>query len=233
MDAPAISVIIPAYNEEALLPGTLGHLFAQSGSFEVIVVDGASTDKTAAVARSFPAVRLLESPKGRALQMNRGALAARGRTLLFLHADTFLPSGGLERIAKLAEKVGPDRVAGAFRHAFLERRFVLMLVSLLDNMRCRVSRVPYGDQAIFVGRELFWRLGGFDEEALAEDLEFSTRLARAERVHLIWSPVRTSGRKFLAMGPWRALGRCLVICLRAGLGLDLSTQAQAFFKDIR
>ncbi|MCH7646769.1 MAG: glycosyltransferase, partial [Nitrospinae bacterium] len=71
MDAPAISVIIPAYNEEALLPGTLGHLFAQPGSFEVLVIDGASTDKTAEVARSFLPVRLLESPKGRAVQMNR------------------------------------------------------------------------------------------------------------------------------------------------------------------
>ncbi|MFQ6673078.1 MAG: TIGR04283 family arsenosugar biosynthesis glycosyltransferase, partial [Candidatus Tectimicrobiota bacterium] len=185
MDAPAISVIIPAYNEEASLPRTLGHLFAQPGSFEVLVVDGGSTDKTADVARAHLSVRVLTSPKGRAVQMNRGARAARGRALLFLHADTLLPPGALSRVAALCDQVGPDRLAGAFWHGFDERAFPLRVVSLLDNFRCWWTRVPYGDQAIFVGRELFWRLGGFDEGAPAEDLDFATRLARAGPVHLL------------------------------------------------
>ncbi len=233
MPEPAISVIIPVYNEEAFLPRTLDHLFAQPNSFEVIVADGGSTDGTIDVARSFLSVRVVESHKGRAVQMNRGARAALGGVLLFLHADTLLPPGALERVAELSERVGPERVAGAFWHAFAERHFSLRVVSLLDNLRCRWTRVPYGDQAIFVGRELFRRLGGFDEGSPAEDLEFATRLARAGPVHLLGPPVRTSGRKFLTMGPWRALGQCAAICLRAGLGLDLSPPAQAFFKDVR
>lgn len=233
MSEPAISVIIPAYNEEAFLPRTLVHLFAQPNSFEVIVVDGGSTDATVEVARSFLSVRLLESRKGRAPQMNLGARAARGRVLLFLHADTLLPPGALVRIATLAVRVGPDHVAGAFRHAFAERTVGLMVVSLLDNLRCLMTRVPYGDQAIFVGRELFRRLGGFDEGAPAEDLEFSTRLRVAAPIHLLGPPVRASARKVLAMGIWRSMGLVLAIAIRASIGLDTSPPAQAFFKDVR
>ena len=233
MDAPAVSVIIPAYNEEALLPRTLGHLLAQPSTFEAIVVDGGSTDRTAEVAGNLIPVRVLRSPKGRAVQMNRGARAARGRVLLFLHADTLLPEGALERILELALREGPDRVAGAFKHAFSERSFSLRVVSLLDNIRCWWTRVPYGDQAIFVGRELFWRLGGFDEKAAAEDLEFCIRLRAAVPIHLLGPPVRASGRKFLAVGPWKALGRCVAISARSAFGLDFTAPARTFFKDIR
>ena len=233
MPEPAISVIIPVYNEEAFLPRTLDHLFAQPNSFEVIVVDGGSTDRTLERARSYLSVRAVVSPKGRAVQMNLGAQAARGQVFLFLHADALLPMGAFTRISQLVDRVGPDWVAGAFWHAFDEQRFSLKVVSLLDNLRCWWTRVPYGDQAIFVGRELFWRLGGFDDRAIVEDLEFSKRLRRVGPVHLLGPPVRASARKCLAMGTWRALGRCLAICARDAFGLDLSPAAKAYFKDIR
>lgn len=233
MVVPELSVIIPAYNEEAYLPRTLGSLFAQAGSFEVIVVDGGSTDKTVDVALSHLSVRVVRSPKGRAVQMNQGARAARGRVLVFLHADTLLPPGALDKVSALSEHEGPEGLAGAFWHSFDEGRLSLRLVSLVDNLRCWWTRVPYGDQALFVGRERFWRLGGFSEEAALEDMEFSRRLNRSGRVHLLGPPVRTSARKFLAMGPWRALGRCALICTRSALGLDLAAPAHAFSRDVR
>ena len=97
-----ISVVIPTYNEEKALPETLRALFRQPGDYEVIAVDGGSTDHTLAVLSEFdferpspssphPSRRLLAARKGRASQMNAGALQARGQWLLFLHADTTLP----------------------------------------------------------------------------------------------------------------------------------------------
>ncbi len=233
MVVPDISIIIPAYNEEAQLPRTLGCVFAQQGSYEVIVVDGGSTDKTVDVARAHISVRVLESPKGRAAQMNRGALAARGRVLMFLHSDTLLPTGAFSKVVSLAASKGPDGLAGAFWHSFDDGRISLRAASLLNNLRCWWSKVPYGDQALFVGRELFQRLGGFDEKAALEDMEFSARLSKEVPIHLLGPAVRTSARKFLAMGPWRALVRCVAICTRAALGLDLAAPAHAFSKDVR
>lgn len=233
MALPEVSVIIPAYNEEAHLARTLGSLFAQDGSFEVIVVDGGSRDKTVEVALSHLSVCVVRSPKGRAVQMNQGARAARGRLLVFLHSDTLLPPGALDKVRALSDVEGPDGLAGAFWHSFDERRLSLRLVSLLDNLRCWWTRVPYGDQAIFVGRERFWRLGGFSEEAHLEDMEFSRRLSRSGKVHLLAPPIRTSARKFLAIGPWKALGRSALICTRSALGLDLAAPAHAFSRDVR
>ena len=86
-----ISVVIPAYNEEQALPATLRSLLAQPGAYEVIVVDGGSTDRTCEIVRAESNVRLLTAPKGRASQMNAGAKEAGGDLLLFLHADTVLP----------------------------------------------------------------------------------------------------------------------------------------------
>lgn len=96
-----ISVVIPAYNEAKALPATLAWLAAEAADREVIVVDGGSSDATCEIVRSQPGVRLLSAPKGRVLQMNAGASAARGECLLFLHADTLLPDGALARIDAL------------------------------------------------------------------------------------------------------------------------------------
>lgn len=142
-----ISVIIPALNEEQALPATLDNLMRQGGDFEIIVVDGGSSDQTRSLAEAHAGVHVIESARGRATQMNAGARQAVGDWLLFLHADTLLPDGAIVSIENLPTHV----LAGGFRHRFSGHSFSVRLVSRLHNLRCRITRVFYGDQAPFSG----------------------------------------------------------------------------------
>jgi rSAM/selenodomain-associated transferase 2 len=222
-----ISVVIPALDEEAALPATLRALLAQPGAGEVIVVDGGSSDRTREIAASFPGVRVIGAPRGRARQMNAGARLATGTWLLFLHADTRLPEAALAQIAALAA----DVQAGGFRHRFSGDDWRLRLVSRIDNFRCERTRVFYGDQAPFVRRELFWRLGGYPDTPILEDVEFGERLAAVTRPTLMRDAAVTDARKFLRMGVFRSFGRCLLIL--ACRQLRLPIPARVFFSDVR
>jgi len=224
-----ISVIIPTYNEETALPATLRHLLQQPGDYEVLVVDGGSGDRTCAIARAERRVRLLIAPKGRACQMNVGARDATGEWLLFLHADTLLPDGALARLNLM--EADPTIQAGGFLHRFSGADWRLRLVSFLDNFRCRRTRIIYGDQAMFVRRELFETLGGFPDQPILEDVAFCEKLVRIATPVLLAPPVLTDSRKFVMMGVWRSLARVLLIILCVEWRLPVLTRA--FFQDIR
>src|SRR5512143_4140884 len=169
-----ISVIIPAYNAEKALPATLQRLFGERVPCQVILVDGGSTDRTREIAGAYPTIQILSAPKGRASQMNVGAAMAHGEWLLFLHADTLLPEGALTAI----ETLGPEIQAGGFRHRFSGAGLSLRVISLLDNLRSRSTRIIYGDQAMFVRRKLFHELGGFPAQTMLEDVVFCEGLVR-------------------------------------------------------
>lgn len=233
-----ISVIMPAYNEEKVLPGTLQALFAQPGTFETIVVDGGSTDRTCAVVSGvaisrqssvLSVVRLLTAPKGRASQMNAGAKQANGEWLLFLHADTVLPPGALQRLNEMEKDATIQ--AGGFMHQFSGDDWRLRFISFLDNFRCTKSRVIYGDQALFVRRTLFEQLGGFPNQPILEDVAFCEKLLKTTNPILLFPPVITDARKFLTMGVWRSFIRVLLIILHVEYRLPVLPQA--FFKDVR
>lgn len=222
-----ISVIIPTLNEERALPATLARVFAQAGECEIIVVDGGSTDRTREIATGNGRIQLLTAPKGRAAQMNAGASRARGEWLLFLHADTLLPDGALAAIMALPD----DIQAGGFRHRFSGDDWRLRLISWMHNWRCRWTRVFYGDQALFVRRSLFKRLGGFPEDYPLEDVAFGERLRAAIRPRLLNLYVVTDARKFTQMGAWKSLGRVALILTCHELRLPIP--ARTFFSDIR
>ncbi len=224
-----ISVIIPTYNEEKALPPTLEHILRQAGEYEVIVVDGGSSDRTCQIVRAEPRVRLLTASKGRASQMNTGACIARGEWLLFLHADTVLPEGALRRLNALEADTACR--AGGFRHRFSGDDWRLRLISWMDNVRTRMSGIIYGDQAMFVRRALFEQLGGFPQQPFLEDIAFSEKLKRATKPVLLDQYVVTDSRKFIQMGIWRSLARCAAILLCHGLRLPIA--GRAFFADIR
>lgn len=224
-----ISVIIPAYNEEKALPYTLSTLLAQSGECEVIVVDGGSSDRTCDIARASSDVRLFTAPKGRASQMNAGASRANGEWLLFLHADTVLPDGALRRLNDMESDQAIQ--AGGFMHQFSGDDWRLRLISFLDNFRCTRSRIIYGDQALFVRRTLFERLGGFPNQPMLEDVAFCERLIKETTPLLLFPPVITDARKFLKMGIFRSFVRVLLIILHVEFRLPVLPTA--FFQDVR
>ena len=224
-----ISIIIPTYNEEMALPETLRHLLQQPGDYEVIVVDGGSTDQTCKIINAAPRVRLITASKGRAAQMNAGARHATGEWLLFLHADTFLPDGALVRLNGLEADHAIQ--AGGFLHRFSGHDWRLRMVSFLDNVRCRCSRIIYGDQAMFVRRTLFERLGGFPDQPVLEDVSFCEKLIRVVTPVLLSPPVLTDARKFVKMGVWWSFARVLLIILHVEFRFPVLPRA--FFRDIR
>lgn len=236
-----VSVVIPAYNEEKAFPATLRALFTQQGDFEVIIVDGGSTDRTLAVLADFsffeypspltshPSRIVLTAPKGRASQMNAGAKQATGEWLLFLHADTVLPPGAVQRLNKM--EADQTIQAGGFMHQFSGNDWRLKLISFLDNFRCIHSRIIYGDQALFVRRALFEQLGGFPNRLILEDVAFCERLIAVTTPLLLSPSVVTDARKFLKMGVWRSFLRVLLIILH--VEFHLPVLPRAFFQDVR
>lgn len=224
-----ISVVIPVWNEAKALPETLRTVSQQEGDFEIIVADGGSTDSTREIAARFPRVRLTSAPKGRASQMNAGAGVARGDWLLFLHADTVLPEGAIVRLN--AASPVEDYEAGAFHQRFTGAHWMLRLVSWLHNTRCRLTGIFYGDQAIFVRRDLFVRLGGYPTVPILEDVLFSEKLKKATRPVLLDERVLTDSRKFEQHGIVRSCARVLVILLCHELRLPV--RARRFFEDVR
>lgn len=195
--APRISIIMPVLDEGKRIAAALGDAVALPGIHEVIVVDGGSADRTVEIAGRFP-VRVVASRRGRGPQLNAGAAAATGDVLLFLHADTSLPRDAAEHVrAALARS---RVIAGAFRTwtvADAPRPWFAPLLHLAD-LRSRVSRYPYGDQAMFVRADVFHRVGGFPDVPLMEDLELSHRLWQHGRIHSCRAVVRVSGRRFVA-----------------------------------
>jgi rSAM/selenodomain-associated transferase 2 len=192
-----LSIIMPALNEEARIATQLAGLAGLSGVDEIIVVDGGSIDRTRDLAAAA-GCHVVTAPRGRGTQMNAGANAASGDILLFLHADVMLPvdAPSLIRTA-LAD---PGVVAGAFRTRTIaegRRTWATRWLALAD-LRSRYTRLPYGDQALFVRRDAFQRVGGFPAQPLFEDLEISRRLWSVGRVQTLRAEVRVSGRRFLA-----------------------------------
>ena len=220
-----ISIVIPTLNEERALPQTLAHVAAQNAAYELIVADGGSTDLTQAIARKAPA-QWLHAPRGRGAQMNAGARHAHGDWLLFLHADTHLPCAALSAI----EELPPHLEAGCFHQAFSDAHPLLRAVSWLHNWRCRRTHIMYGDQAMFVRRNVFEALGGFPESDL-EDVKLSERLRRRCAPVLLPATVTTDARKFLAQGIVRSTMRVVLILLCHRYQLPL--MGRRFFDAVR
>jgi len=219
-----ISIVVPTLDEASSLAQTL-IAARQPGVRELIVVDGGSRDATRDVASRI-ADQVLVAPRGRAAQMNVGAVAARGDVLLFLHADTRLPNGFAAAVARaLAD---PAVVGGRFDVALDADGPCYRLIGWLISARSRLTGVSTGDQALFVRRAVFEALGGFAPLPLMEDIDLARRLKRRGRVAALRQTVVTSARRWQRRGLWRTV--LLMWALRLGYyaGVSPATLARVY-----
>ncbi|MEO8350935.1 MAG: TIGR04283 family arsenosugar biosynthesis glycosyltransferase [Chthoniobacteraceae bacterium] len=209
---PSVSVIIPTLNEAEFLPATLAHLAAQDPGLEIIASDGGSRDATRQLAMDAGVIVLSSDRAQRAAQMNLGARTAHGDVLLFLHADTQLPSGGLTNLKAALQD--PRVGGGAFARRFTGTSTFLRCTCELADWRGRILGWHLGDQAMFVRRPIFDSLGGFADMDQFEDLDFSRRLRRISRTVTLRPPVVSHGRRFERHGPVATTARDLGLTLR-------------------
>jgi len=192
---PYVSIIIPTLNEGQNIEAAIRS--ARNKEAEIIVIDGGSTDDTVNRATDAGA-RVEMSPRGRAVQQNRGAELARGTVLLFLHADTLLPSGYVAHIFEAL--MDPRAIGGAFRFKTDLNSPLMKTLEFLTNIRSKCFKLPYGDQGIFMRKSVFNLVGGFPELQIAEDLFLVRRLSRRGRIQIAPAEAVTSARR------WRRFG---------------------------
>jgi rSAM/selenodomain-associated transferase 2 len=207
---PLLSVVIPAWNEEGAIAEAIRSVRGQA---EVVVVDGGSEDHTCAVAEAAGA-RVLRGPRGRGRQLSLGAQEAGGDWLVFLHADTRLEAGWADALGAL----DPGVVGGAFRFAVDAAAPGYRLLERAVALRCRLLRLPYGDQALFARREAYARAGGFPPLPLMEDVAFVRRLARIGRLAFPRVRAFTSARRWEHGGLLRITARNAWLLALYGLG---------------
>ena len=208
------SIIIPTLNEEARIGAAIERARLLHPA-EIIVVDGGSDDATVAAAK--PADQVLTAPRGRAAQQNAGAAACSGAVLLFLHADCWLEPGSLAQVA--AALADPNCVGGCFRQRIDAEGRCFRWLEHGNAWRVRCSWLAYGDQGIFVRREVFHRLGGFPDLALMEDLFFMKRLRNEGALAVLDGPLHVSARRWEKQGVLRQTARnwCLTILVHLGI----------------
>ena len=200
-----LAVVVPVVNEAASIESMLARLQPlRARGVQVVVVDGGSIDSTPAMAKPH-ADHVLQSPRGRAQQMNAGAKAAIARgadVLLFVHADSQLPESA-DRLIDAALRTS-GRAWGRF-DVRIDGPLMLKLVSAMMNLRSRLTGICTGDQAIFVTCSAFEQLSGFAPIALMEDIEFSKRAKRLSRPAVVSTRIVTSGRRWERHGIWRTI----------------------------
>lgn len=198
---PRISIIVPVLNEERSIGILLDHLSKLEGIAEILVVDGGSTDGTVGIAAEFACV--IESPRGRALQMNEGARQSKGEVLFFVHADSRLEPTAPTAITECLQD--PQFIGGGFELAIDDPSLSLRMVAFLSNMRVKSTGIFFGDQGVFVRREVFDRMGGFREMELMEDLDFSRRMKPYGKIKQLPLKITTSSRRWRKNGIWRTI----------------------------
>jgi len=213
-----IAVIVPCLNEARHIVSTLSRLqYLRQNGHQLIVVDGQSTDASVALATPL-ADNVVSHQRGRALQLNHGAQITNAELLLFLHADTQLPDNAdtliIEQLAKSKRQWGRFNVRLSGKHYWLR------VIEFMMNTRSRWSGIATGDQAIFVDRELFKKVGGFPEISLMEDICLCKHLKPYSKPLCLSEPVITSSRRWEEKGIWRTILLMWRLRLAYFLGID-------------
>lgn len=205
-----LSIIIPTLNEEETIDTCLNQVFSKNNvvartwrantDFEVIVVDGGSTDRTEGIVKNYSKVRFIKSESGRAKQMNKGVKESKGEIFLFLHSDTILPTDGLKFIKNA---ISEGAVWGWFNVRYNDPRPYFRLMEKKNDIWIKFTRIPFGDHAIFIRRKVFEDLGGYIDIPLMEDLDLAKRLKKISSGTIINQPVITSARRWQKKGVFK------------------------------
>jgi rSAM/selenodomain-associated transferase 2 len=219
-----LTIVVPVLNEAAIIVAALAALAPlRARGAEIIVADGYSRDGTARLAEPF-ADRIITVRRGRGAAMNAGAALGTGDALLFLHADTTLP----DNADRLIDVALAHRAWGRFDLRIAGRHPLLTVIARMINFRSRVTGVATGDQAIFVSREAFQKVGGFPELPLMEDIAISRRLRRLCRPFCIATPAVTSGRRWEQNGVIRTILLMWRLRLSYYLGVEPALLAELY-----
>lgn len=187
-----ISVIIPIYNEEKILRDKSLYFTELAKYSELIFIDGGSSDMSAHIAGEYGSV--LSSKKGRALQMNYGANFSQKDTLLFLHADTRISTDALISVEK---KISENGILGGCLTQRIDKKgLIYRLIESMGNLRAKITGVFYGDQGIFIKKELFNNLGGFPAVAVMEDVIFTKKLRKITKTAVLRDKILVSPRRW-------------------------------------
>ncbi len=236
MNTTRFSIIVPVLHESDKINFLIGHINSLecSEEVEVVVVDGSAGEDTIEAIKSEGVIKL-RAEKGRGKQMNAGASIAGGEILIFLHADTELPAGAFAKIdaAMKHEKY----VGGAFELRIKSEKFLYRLLARLASIRCRLTKIPYGDQAIFIRSNYFKRIGGFKEIPLMEDVELMRRIKRiGDKICILKDHVSTSARRWNEEGFFFGLLRNAILFVLYILGVSPHRLARFYkneYKDSR
>jgi rSAM/selenodomain-associated transferase 2 len=221
-----ISVIIPAWNEASTIVGCLRAIAAEA-PHEIIVVDAGSPDGTGELARGTGLARVIESDRGRALQQNAGASHSTGDLLLFLHADCRIEPGALGAAGRFLRD-NPRVPAACFRMQVPARNALYRPIEAAAHLRAGVLGLPYGDQGLLARRDAFFRVGGFPDAPIMEDLILAQRLSRLGRIALLASRIVVSDRRWRRQGIVRQTLRNWILTGLHGAGVSATTLARHY-----
>jgi rSAM/selenodomain-associated transferase 2 len=223
---PSLSIIVPVLNEATGIGASLQELAPlRSRGVEILLVDGGSEDDTTTLAA--PHVdSILHTNRGRARQMNAGAMASCGDVLLFLHADTILPYDADQLILKGLQTT--QKAWGRFDVQIDGASRMLPVVACLMNLRSRLTGIATGDQAIFVKRDTFFSVGPFPDQYLMEDIELSMKLKRHSSPLCLRDRVTTSGRRWEKFGVWPTIALMWRLRLLYWLGVPANKLAEKY-----
>ncbi len=227
----SFSVIIPVFNESLVINQTIEQVYRTGSGFdiEVIIVDGDISGDTIKAVTDEKVIQMRTS-RGRGKQMNKGASVARGEILLFLHADTALPANAFEAISSFLE--AEEYICGAFDLGIQSGRRIFRFIEKVVSIRTRLTGIPYGDQAIFIRRDYFEKVRGFQEIPLMEDVAFMRSLKRSGyKICIIPQKVQTSPRRWEREGIlFCTLRNWLLISLYL-LGVDPQKLERYYYRD--
>ncbi|NIA31802.1 MAG: glycosyltransferase [Actinobacteria bacterium] len=214
-----ISIIIPTLNEAENIQHILKHVSTLDSNLELIVVDGNSSDDT--VEKAAPYARVIQSAKGRAVQMNAGAKVAGGDIFWFLHADCLPHQDSIKAMREALKD--PEIVGGAFEYSFDHPSLYFRITEFTSNLKNHFLHTFYGDMGIFVHKSVFEEMGGYAEIPLMEDMEFCKQLKKRGKIIILRPRILTSARRWLDEGIARNVFRNWALQIAYSLGASPQT----------